>query len=340
MKWINPKKNDTNKSNICHLEKKNNLKRSIFSIISKNALVDKVKSCLTRTKKLFTEKINNIFFKKSFDENTFNKLEELLLLSDFGVSTTEKIILKLKKKISQKNIVDSKKIMEIFKNYLLNMLKKSVKNCKINNKLFCPYIILVIGVNGVGKTTTIAKLAYFYKKQGKSVLLSAGDTFRAAAIDQIVLLGKKYNIPVVSNSIGTDPASVVFDSIQKAKLIQSDILIIDTAGRLHNKTHLLQELQKILRIIKKFDVLAPHDITLIIDAGTGQNSIRQTKLFHKKIGINNIILTKLDGTAKGGVIFSIVDKFKIPVNFIGIGEKITDLEEFDSHIFIEALFKE
>ena len=197
------------------------------------------------------------------------------------------------------------------------------------NSILLPYIILIIGVNGVGKTTTIAKLAYYYKKKGKSVVLSAADTFRAAAIDQINVLGKKYKIPVISRAFGTDPASVVFDSIKEAKIMKADILIIDTAGRLHNKLHLLDELKKISRIIKKFDLSAPHEIILIIDSGTGQNSIQQTKLFHSNIGINSIIATKLDGTAKGGIIFSIINRFKIPINFIGTGKKITDLKKFN-----------
>lgn len=207
------------------------------------------------------------------------------------------------------------------------------------NSILLPYIILIIGVNGVGKTTTIAKLAYYYKKKGKSVVLSAADTFRAAAIDQINVLGKKYKIPVISRAFGTDPASVVFDSIKEAKIMKADILIIDTAGRLHNKLHLLDELKKISRIIKKFDLSAPHEIILIIDSGTGQNSIQQTKLFHSNIGINSIIATKLDGTAKGGIIFSIINRFKIPINFIGTGKKITDLKKFNGEIFIEELFK-
>ncbi|WP_154021601.1 signal recognition particle-docking protein FtsY [Buchnera aphidicola] len=308
-------------------------------MISKNIIVDKLKNCFLKTKKIFTKKINDIFSIQSLDQNTFDKLEKLLLLSDFGVSTTEKILVKFKKKLKKKKIIDSKQAIIIFKNLLLNILKKVNASPSIIHSMFLPYIILIIGVNGVGKTTTIAKLAYYYKKKGKSVVLSAADTFRAAAIDQINALGKKFNIPVISRASGTDPASVVFDSIKEAKMMKSDILIIDTAGRLHNKSHLLDELKKITRIIKKFDVLAPHEIILIIDSGTGQNSIQQTKLFHSNIGVNSIIATKLDGTAKGGIIFSIINRFKIPINFISTGEKITDLKKFNGEIFIEELFE-
>ncbi|AEH39614.1 signal recognition particle receptor [Buchnera aphidicola (Cinara tujafilina)] len=227
----------------------------------------------------------------------------------------------------------------IFKNQLLNILKKVNSIPLTDNFTSFPHIILVIGVNGVGKTTTIAKLAYYYKTHGKSIMLSAGDTFRAAAIDQILILGKKYEIPVFSKPFGTDPASVIFDSIREAKNKKSDILIIDTAGRLHNKSHLLQELKKISRIIKKFDISAPHEVILVLDACIGQNSIQQTKLFHKNVPISSIIITKLDGTAKGGIIFSIIDRFKIPICFIGTGEKITDLKKFNNELFINEFFK-
>ncbi|WP_269472301.1 signal recognition particle-docking protein FtsY [Buchnera aphidicola] len=281
--------------------------------------------------------MNSIFSKQTIDSHIFKELRNLLLLSDFGVVATEKILYKFKKKINQKNILDTKIAISYFKTLLLDMLKISEKFEYCNFKTM-PFVILIIGVNGAGKTTTAAKLAYFYKKLGHSVLLAAGDTFRSAAIDQLIELGSMYNIPVFSKPIGSDPASVAFDAVKQAREQKKKILIIDTAGRLHNKDHLIQELQKINRVIRKFSSTAPQEIFLVLDAGIGQNSIQQARIFSSHIKITGSIVTKLDGTAKGGIIFSIVKELMIPIRYIGIGEKITDFKLFNRKAFIDSFF--
>ncbi|WP_232512965.1 signal recognition particle-docking protein FtsY [Buchnera aphidicola] len=263
------------------------------------------------------------------------ELENLLLLSDFGINSTEKILLMFKRAIKKKNITESAIAIKIFKKQLLKMLKITQKTDRCIHPNM-PFVILVIGINGVGKTTTIVKLAKYYQKLGKSVILSAADTFRSAAIDQLVELGKIHNISVVCKSLGSDPASVVFDSIQEAIKKKIDILIIDTAGRLHNKNHLIQELQKINRVIKKFYLTSFYEIFLVLDAGIGQNSVQQAKIFSANLNITGAIITKLDGTAKGGVIFSIFHDLMIPVYYICTGEKITDFKIFNKKKFIDS----
>ncbi len=253
------------------------------------------------------------------------------------MNATQKILDKFKNGIKKKNIQKSDIALLYFKKQLLKMLKIP-NNHSVLNDMNMPFIILIVGVNGVGKTTTIAKLAYYYKNLGKSVMLSAGDTFRAAAIDQIKEFGLRYNIPVFSKTYGVDPASVVFDSVKESIKKKKDILIIDTAGRLHNKSHLIQELKKIDRVIKKCYPKAPHETFIVLDAGIGQNSIQQARIFSDTMNITGSIVTKLDGTAKGGIIFSIVTDLMIPVRYVGTGEKITDFKIFDSKIFIDNLF--
>ncbi|WP_232036991.1 signal recognition particle-docking protein FtsY [Buchnera aphidicola] len=267
----------------------------------------------------------------------FKELKNLLLLSDFGVVATEKILCIFKKNLNKKNISDTKIAIVYFKTLLLKMLTNSQKFEYCDFKKI-PFVILIVGVNGVGKTTTATKLAYFYKQLGHSVLLAAGDTFRSAAIDQLVELGLMYNIPVFSKPIGSDSASVIFDAVNLAMQQKKNILIIDTAGRLHNKDHLIQELQKINRVIKKCLPTAPQEIFLVLDAGIGQNSIQQARIFSSCIKITGSIVTKLDGTAKGGIIFSIVNELMIPVRYIGVGEKITDFKLFDQKKFIDSFF--
>ncbi|WP_269471965.1 signal recognition particle-docking protein FtsY [Buchnera aphidicola] len=281
--------------------------------------------------------MNSIFSNKTIDKHIFKELKNLLLLSDFGVVATEKILYTFKKNILKKNISDTKVAIIYFKTLLLKMLTTSQKfeYCCFEE---IPFVILIVGVNGVGKTTTAVKLAYFYKQLGHSVLLAAGDTFRSAAVDQLVELGLTYDIPVFSKPIGSDSASVVFDAVNLAIKQEKKILIIDTAGRLHNKNHLIQELQKINRVIKKCLPIAPQEIFLILDAGIGQNSIQQAKIFSSHIKITGSIVTKLDGTAKGGIIFSIVNELMIPVRYIGVGEKIKDLQLFNQKKFIDGFF--
>lgn len=256
-----------------------------------------------------------------------------MLSSDFGVNLTDKLLYEFKKDIKKKNITKSKVAIISFKKKLLKMLEIPKKT--VTNSSSMPFIILIVGVNGVGKTTTIIKLAYYYQSLGKSVILSAGDTFRAAAIDQLIELGAMYNIPVFSKPIGTDSASVIFDSVQESIRKKKDILIIDTAGRLHNKNHLIQELQKINRVIKKCYLTAPHETFLVIDASIGRNSVQQAEIFSSKINVTGIILTKLDGTAKGGVIFTIASDLMLPICYVGTGEKVTDLKIFNSKVFVD-----
>lgn len=277
------------------------------------------------------------FFRgKKIDDKLFDELEEQLLIADVGLETTRKIIDSLTTHANRKELNDAAMLYSKLREEMANILFDVNKPLVIENKL--PYVILMVGVNGVGKTTTIGKLARQYQAEGKSVMLAAGDTFRAAAVEQLQVWGERNNIPVVAQHTSTDPASVIFDAIQSAKAKGVDILIADTAGRLQNKAHLMEELKKIVRVMQKLDQRAPHEMMLILDASTGQNAINQTKIFHEAVGLTGIILTKLDGTAKGGVIFTIADQFKIPIRYIGIGEGIDDLRPFVANDFIEALF--
>ncbi|QCI15730.1 signal recognition particle-docking protein FtsY [Buchnera aphidicola] len=298
----------------------------------------RLKISLKKTKIFFGDSINNIFLSKKIDDLLFQQLEEKMLLADIGINTTDRIINRLIKDVNRKDLKNSEKLYFLLKENMHSILKKVTLPLIISNHK--PFIILVVGVNGVGKTTTVAKLAQKYKLEGKSVMLAAADTFRAAGIEQLQILGQLTKIPVIAQRSGSDPAAVIFDAVNSAKSKKVDILIIDTAGRLHNKRHLMEELKKIVRVIKKIDMSAPHEIMLIIDACSGQNTIQQTEIFHQALNITGIVITKLDGTAKGGVIFSLADQFKIPIRYIGIGEKTQDLGEFNSKEFLKAIFIE
>ncbi|VAY02515.1 Signal recognition particle receptor FtsY [Arsenophonus endosymbiont of Aleurodicus dispersus] len=277
------------------------------------------------------------FFRgKKIDNNLFDELEEQLLVADVGLETTRKIIDSLTTYANHKELNDAVMLYSKLREKMTQILSDVDQRLVIENKL--PYVILMVGVNGVGKTTTIGKLACQYQAEGKSVMLAAGDTFRAAAVEQLQVWGERNNIPVVAPHAGADPASAIFNSILSAKAKKIDILIVDTAGRLQNKAYLMEELKKIVRVMQKLDQQAPHEVMLTLDASTGQNAINQVKIFHEAVGLTGIILTKLDGTAKGGVIFSIADQFKIPIRYIGIGEGIYDLRPFVANDFIEALF--
>ncbi|CAL4317836.1 Signal recognition particle receptor FtsY [Buchnera aphidicola (Symydobius americanus)] len=294
-----------------------------------------------RTRDALSFQIKNFFKTDSINHIFFEKLEEQLLISDFGVHTTKIIIDYLIQQNKSGILKNEDNLYDHLRYIMLSILNKHdhlIQNKSIinNNKL---YIILVIGVNGVGKTTTIGKLAYFYKNLGKSVALSAADTFRAAAVDQLNFFGNKISIPVISQSFGSDPASVVFNSINFAQSNKIEILIIDTSGRLHNKKNLMEELKKIVRVIKKKNFSEPDEILLILDACNGQNSFQQTKIFNQSVKLTGIVLTKLDGTAKGGVIFSILNEFPIPIKYIGSGETVNDLIVFNSRKFIKGILK-
>ena len=302
----------------------------------KEGFFSRLKKGLFKTKQNIGSGFLNLFRGKKIDDALFEELEEQLLIADVGFDTTQKIIGALTQHASRKELKDADALHELLKQEMKSILDVVDKPLNIDSHK--PFVILMVGVNGVGKTTTIGKLARQFQQQGKSVMLAAGDTFRAAAVEQLQVWGERNNIPVIAQHTNADSASVIFDAIQAAKAKKIDVLIADTAGRLQNKSHLMDELKKIVRVIKKQDETAPHEIMLTIDAGTGQNAISQTKLFNEAVGVTGMALTKLDGTAKGGIIFSIADQFNIPIRYIGVGEKIEDLRPFVADDFINALF--
>ncbi|MGF1713565.1 signal recognition particle-docking protein FtsY [Photobacterium chitinilyticum] len=294
---------------------------------------------LKKTKTNFGTGFFGLFSGKKIDEDLFEELEEQLLIADVGMDTTLKIIESLTEKADRKDLKDGEALYGLLKDELGEMLEKVEQPLVVDtNKK--PFVILMVGVNGVGKTTTIGKLAKQFQQEGKSVMLAAGDTFRAAAVEQLQVWGERNNVPVVAQHTGADSASVIFDAIESAKARNVDVVIADTAGRLQNKGNLMEELRKIVRVMKKVDPQAPHEIMLTVDAGTGQNAISQAKLFSEVAPVSGITITKLDGTAKGGVIFAVADQFNIPIRYIGIGEGIDDLRPFAASEFIEALFSD
>ncbi|EPC4333461.1 signal recognition particle-docking protein FtsY [Enterobacter asburiae] len=303
---------------------------------TKEGFFARLKRSLLKTKENLGSGFISLFRGKKIDDDLFEELEEQLLIADVGVETTRKIIASLTEGASRKQLRDAEALYGLLKDEMGEILAKVDEPLNIEGKT--PFVILMVGVNGVGKTTTIGKLARQFEQQGKSVMLAAGDTFRAAAVEQLQVWGQRNNIPVIAQHTGADSASVIFDAIQAAKARNVDVLIADTAGRLQNKSHLMEELKKIVRVMKKLDEDAPHEIMLTIDASTGQNAISQAKLFNEAVGLTGIALTKLDGTAKGGVIFSVADQFGIPIRYIGVGERIEDLRPFKADDFIEALF--
>lgn len=304
----------------------------------KNFNLDKLKDGLTKTReKIINSITETVTGKAVIDEISLDKIEEILLSSDIGFDTTERIIESVKKNLKSEKDRSSKMIIEVVKKELSNVLAVSKSNGK-DVLTIKPYVILIVGVNGVGKTTTIGKLANNYKKIGKKVIVGAADTFRAAANEQLEIWAKRADVDIIQGKKGTDPSSVVFETIKKSIDNGYDLVLIDTAGRLHNKTNLMSELDKIKRVIKKLLPNAPHETLLIVDGNTGQNAVVQAEEFSKVANITGLIITKLDGTAKGGVVFQIVSKQNVPIKFIGIGEGIDDLLEFDSKAFVEAIF--
>ena len=279
-----------------------------------------------------------LFSKKTpIDDTIINELEDRFLLADVGIKTTDLIIQLLTDTIKKKS--DVLCFNEQIKQALLPLLKSVEQNFTIPKNISKPYLVLVVGVNGVGKTTTVGKLTKYIKSENKSVLLAAADTFRAAATEQLNIWGERNNVKVISQINGSDPGAVIYDALQSARANNIDVLIVDTAGRLHNKKNLMDEIKKINRISDKFDITIKKEILLVLDAGTGQNAVTQTKQFKESIGVDGIILTKLDGTAKGGIVFRLADELNIPIKFIGIGEKIDDLQKFKATEFIDALLE-
>lgn len=313
----------------------------VFSIFSKEKKENLDKG-LEKTKKNVFSKISKAIVGKSkVDEEVLDDLEEILVTSDVGVSTTLKIIERIEKRVARDRYLGTSELNTILKEEIAGLLQENNIDDTVDYnlpKMDVPYVIMVVGVNGVGKTTTIGKLAYNFKKTGKSVLLGASDTFRAAAVDQLTIWAKRVDVPIISQGMGADPASVAYDTLKSAVASKADVVIIDTAGRLHNKVNLMNELTKIKKVIKKVIPEAPHEILLILDASTGQNAIEQAKQFIAATEVNAIALTKLDGTAKGGVVIGISDQFKIPVKYIGIGEKMEDLQLFNRYEFVDSLF--
>jgi len=297
----------------------------------------RLKQGLKKTSQNLGGGLFSLFSGKKIDDELFEELETHLLLADVGVDTTNKIISSLTAAASRNQLKDAEALYDLLKAELKKIIAPVTQPLVIPESNG-PYVILMVGVNGVGKTTTIGKLAKQFQSEGKSVMLAAGDTFRAAAVEQLQVWGERNNIPVVAQHTGADSASVIFDAISSAKTKGVDVLIADTAGRLQNKDHLMEELKKVVRVMKKLDENAPHEVMLTLDAGTGQNALSQTNLFDKAVGLTGLTLTKLDGTAKGGVVFAIADKHNIPIRYLGVGEGIDDLRPFKGDDFIEALF--
>ena len=299
---------------------------------------------LEKTKQSFFSKIARAIVGKSkVDDEVLDNLEEILISSDVGVETTLKIIDRIQARVSRDKVLGTDELNNVLREEIISLLEENNSNQNGNleyNKPADgnPYVIMVVGVNGVGKTTTIGKLAHQFKKSGKSVVLGAADTFRAAAVDQLIIWSERVGVPIVQQGMNADPASVAFDTLQSAKANNADVVIIDTAGRLHNKVNLMNELSKIKRVMEKIIPGAPHEILLVLDGSTGQNAFEQAKQFSQATDINALAVTKLDGTAKGGVVIGISDQMKIPVKYIGVGEKMDDLQLFDRKLFVESLF--
>ncbi len=299
---------------------------------------------LEKTKQSFFSKLTRLLVGKSrVDQDVLDELEEILITADVGVETTLKIIERIETRVSQDRVINSDELNQILRDEIIALLEENAANFEGQLKVDKPtdgnpYVLMVVGVNGVGKTTTIGKLAYQMKQAGLKVVLGASDTFRAAAVDQLIIWSERVGVPIVQQGMGADPASVAFDALQSAKAQGADVVIIDTAGRLHNKVNLMQELSKIKRVMDKVVPNAPHEILLVLDGSTGQNAFEQAKQFAQATAINALAVTKLDGTAKGGVIIGISDQMKIPVKYIGVGEKMEDLQLFDRKAFVESLF--
>lgn len=303
----------------------------------KKSFFERLKEGLSKTKKNLTEQIDSIVFHhKKIDDEFLEELEEILVSSDMGMGTTMDIIDYIKEEAKKRKIEDTKEIKNIIKEYLESMLTKSDEE---SSNIKQQRVVLIVGVNGVGKTTSIGKIAYSLKKSGQSVIVAAADTFRAAAVEQLKEWCYRAGVDIIAKEESNDPASVIYDAIQAAKARKIDVLICDTAGRLHNKVNLMNELSKIFKIIDKEFSDAKKDIYLVVDATTGQNGLVQAKLFKEACDINGLILTKLDGTAKGGIVFPIVNELNIPIKYVGVGEKIDDLQQFDAASFVSAIFE-
>jgi fused signal recognition particle receptor len=306
------------------------MKKSLFSRLTEK---------LGKTRQTFTYQLDALFLgKKEIDTEMLDDLEEILITADLGVATTQELLENARRKVKRKELYDPKSLKETLKKQIKELITENDKDAALVMPDKGPFVIMVIGVNGVGKTTTIGKIARKFQLAGSSVMLVAGDTFRAAAVSQLQIWGERSNVPVIAHKEGADPSSVVFDALGIAQSKNIDVVLVDTAGRLHTKDHLMEELKKIKRVMGKKLKGAPHEVMLVIDATTGQNGISQARLFDDAVGVTGITLTKLDGTSKGGIVANICKEMKIPIRFIGIGEKMSDLRDFDAGEFVDALF--
>lgn len=304
------------------------------------SVFERIRQGLGKTRANLTGGFADLFsLGKKVDEDLLEEIETTLLMADVGVTATSEIIESLTDKLKRNQLKDGEALRKALRDELHGLLAEVTKPLEIDTGKK-PYVILMVGVNGVGKTTTIGKLTKLFQRDGKSVMLAAGDTFRAAAVEQLQVWGERNNVPVVAQHTGADSASVIFDAVQSAQSRGVDVVIADTAGRLQNKDNLMSELEKVVRVIKKLDDSAPHEVMLVLDAGTGQNALSQAQVFQQAVGVSGITLTKLDGTAKGGIVFAIARQLQLPIRYIGVGEQVDDLRSFDARTFVEALFDE
>ena len=340
IKWLkNGRKFAENSTDVNAATINDNLEPIVKNDESKTGIFVRFKRGLTKTRNELGAGIANLLLgKKEIDAELLDELETVLLLADIGMDTTNSILDSLKNELKRKQLANSETIYFHLQNYLKELLLKTSEELDINRDSHKPFVILTIGVNGAGKTTTIGKLAKKYQLQGKKVMLAAGDTFRAAAVEQLQVWGERNKIPVIAQHTGADSASVIFDAFQAAKARGIDVLIADTAGRLHTQNNLMDELKKVKRVLEKIDPSAPHEVMLVLDASIGQNALNQAKQFNRAIGVTGITITKLDGSAKGGILFAIANDLGIPFRYIGIGEGIDDLRVFDAAQFVDAIF--
>ncbi len=314
----------------------------IFNIFSKEKKESLDKGLEKTKESVFSKLTRAVVGKSKVDDEVLDNLEEVLVTSDVGVDTTLKIIERIEERVASDKYVNTSELNAILREEIAGLLEENNSGNETDYvvpEMDEPYVIMVVGVNGVGKTTTIGKLAHQFKKKEKNVVLGAADTFRAAAVDQLVIWSERVGVPIVKQGMGSDPASVAYDTLQSAKSTNADVVIVDTAGRLHNKVNLMNELTKIKNVMKKIVPSAPHEILLVLDGSTGQNAYEQARQFAKATEINALAITKLDGTAKGGVVIGISDQMKIPVKYIGVGEQMDDLQVFNKHEFVDSLFK-
>lgn len=313
----------------------------IFKNIFSKEKKEKLDQGLEKSKSNFFNKLSKAIAGKSkVDEDVLDELEEVLISSDVGVNTTIKIIRKIEERVAKDKYLGTEELNIILREEIAALLSEAESSSQLSdNELPQPYVVMVVGVNGVGKTTTIGKLANLYKNQGKKVVLGAADTFRAAAVDQLQIWADRVGVPIVKQSMGSDPASVAFDTVQSAVKQNADVVLIDTAGRLHNKVNLMKELSKIKRVMQKVIPNAPHEVLLVLDGSTGQNAFEQAKQFSMATEVTALAITKLDGTAKGGVVIGISDQLQVPVKYIGVGEGIADLQDFNKFEFVDSFFK-